>query len=267
MWKPWWDFWVRLSGELASLRGSSKRLFVALYRLFVRSKSPVRKCERRLGLESLEYRKYLSAVVNIQPLIVNAGDVGELTITVSGAITAPATIDYDVADGTASLGTDYFMPPMGRIVLQPGETTPKPVPVITEADFAAAANKSFMVSILDAVGAISLGTTQAQCTILEPNASSPRSPAALERAGAAHRRPVGPLFPNPEHQRPYNRGAGGHFREPDGTAFHGIHLERLGILPNGGRNCLSGRKLLLRVRLDHDRRERHQHDDPRVHDR
>ena len=51
MWKPWWDFWVRLSGELASLRGSSKRLFVALYRLFVRSKSPVRKCERRLGLE------------------------------------------------------------------------------------------------------------------------------------------------------------------------------------------------------------------------
>ena len=30
MWKPWWDFWVRLSGELASLRGSSKRLFVAL---------------------------------------------------------------------------------------------------------------------------------------------------------------------------------------------------------------------------------------------
>ena len=121
MWKPWWDFWVRLSGELASLRGSSKRLFVALYRLLVRSKSPVRKCERRLGLESLEYRKYLSAVVNIQPLIVNAGDVGELTITVSGAITAPATIDYDVADGTAiprygllhaPNGTDR--PPAGR---------------------------------------------------------------------------------------------------------------------------------------------------------
>ena len=197
MWKPWWDFWVRLSGELASLRGSSKRLFVALYRLFVRSKSPVRKCERRLGLESLEYRKYLSAVVNIQPLIVNAGDVGELTITVSGAITAPATIDYDVADGTASLGTDYFMPPMGRIVLQPGETTPKPVPVITEADFAAAANKSFMVSILDAVGAISLGTTQAQCTILEPDASSPAQPGGPGTGGGSSPTASRPPLPQP----------------------------------------------------------------------
>ena len=219
MWKPWWDFWLRLSGALDSLRGSKKRPFAALYRLLGHSKSPVRKCQRRMTVESLEYRKVLSCVVNIQPLIVTAGDVGELTVTVSGTITSPATVQYSVSDQTAVLGSDYSLPPRGIFVLQPGETSAKPVPVITDADFAAAANKSFTVSILDAVGAISLGTTQAQCTILEPDASSPAARRLRQRAGAVHRRPVGPHFPNHEHQRPCNGGAGGHFRQPDGTPF------------------------------------------------
>ena len=153
-------------------RKSSKRLFVALYRLFVRSKSPVRKCERRLGLESLEYRKYLSAVVNIQPLIVNAGDVGELRVTVKGAITEPGTIVYAVTNGSAVLGSDFFVPRQGEIVLQPGEKVAKLIPVLTQADSAATGNKSFTVSLSDPIGGVSLGTTQAQCTIVEPDANA-----------------------------------------------------------------------------------------------
>ena len=44
--------------------------------------------------------------------------------------------------------------------------------MLTQADSAATGNKSFTVSLSDPIGGVSLGTTQAQCTIVEPDANA-----------------------------------------------------------------------------------------------
>ncbi|MGA2255509.1 MAG: Calx-beta domain-containing protein, partial [Thermoguttaceae bacterium] len=153
--KPWWT----RTGLLARLNR----------RVVRRGKSPQQRCQRQMRIEPLEVRKYLSAVIDVQPLTVTAGQVGDLQVTITGQISAPQSVNFAVADGTAVQGNDYFVPPVvTTLTFQPGQTVPDLVPVFTEIDPAATANKSFTATVSNPTGDLTLGTSRAVCTIVEP---------------------------------------------------------------------------------------------------
>ncbi len=169
MWKPWWN-WADL---LARLNRRLRR----------HNKAPHRKCQRRMMLENLEVRKYLSgtgkvpAVIEVQPLIVTAGDVGYFTPVLNHAVKDTVTINYAVADGTAIVNADYFLPPTGTqtgtIVIKRGETVGTPVPIFTYAGLDGSASKSFTISLNDpTTWWIPFSAAQVTCTIVEPAAST-----------------------------------------------------------------------------------------------
>ena len=107
-------------------------------------------------------------MVDVLPVNVRAGHVGHLTVEMAGQITAPATIDYTVTDGTAVQGTDYLVPPQDTLTFQPGQTAPDTLPVFTTADPNATANKTFTVTLSNPTGDLTIGTGQAVGTIYEP---------------------------------------------------------------------------------------------------
>ena len=154
--KPWWTW----SGLLARLNR----------RVIRRGRSPQEKAQRRLRMEGLEPRKLLSGVVNVQSLIVPAGQVGDLEVTITGQISAPQTVSFSTVDDTAVQGSDYFVPPVAAtLTFQPGQTAPDLVPVFTAIDPAATANKTFIAAISNPTGDLTLGdNSQATCTITEP---------------------------------------------------------------------------------------------------
>ena len=115
----------------------------------------------------------------------NAGQVGYLTVTLDSAIAAPATVDYTVTDGTAVEGTDYDVPTAGTVVFQPGETTAPPIAVVTTLDSSGVASKSFTVSLSNPTGELSLGASQAECTILETAPSAPATATPVTSTAAA----------------------------------------------------------------------------------
>jgi hypothetical protein len=127
--------------------------------------------ERRPIFETLEYRKVLNATVNVQPFSVIAGDVGEIRVSLSAPVANTVTVDCSAANNTANLGPDYVMPPSVTVVFQPGQTLAKPVPVVTFADPDepdGITSKAFRITLSDPTGGVSLGTSQALGTIIEP---------------------------------------------------------------------------------------------------
>ena len=198
MWKPWWNS----KGQIAALNRCLDRSELTWSDLIGRlrrgGKTPHRKAQRRPMFEALEVRKVLNAggvvppMIEVQPLIVTAGDVGYFTPVLNHAVKDTVTINYAVADGTAIAKTDYFLPPggiqSGTIVIKPGETIPTPVPIFTYADSDGALSKSFTISLDDpATWWLPFTTKQVACTIVEPAAST--TPAGGE-AGNRGRQPT-----------------------------------------------------------------------------
>ena len=85
-----------------------------------------------------------------------------------GQIASPATVDYSVTDGTAVQGSDYLIPPGQTLTFLPDQTFPDTVSVFTNADPAAVADKSFTVTLVNPVGDITLDSSQAIITLVEP---------------------------------------------------------------------------------------------------
>ncbi|MGO9108944.1 MAG: Calx-beta domain-containing protein [Thermoguttaceae bacterium] len=121
-------------------------------------------------MEPLEPRKLLTAVINVQPMTVTAGHVGDLQVTIDGEISAPQTVNLSVVDGTAVQGSDYFVPPAdATLTFQPGQTVPDLASIFTVIDTTATANKTFTAVISNPTGDLTLGnSSQAACTIVEP---------------------------------------------------------------------------------------------------
>jgi len=135
-------------------------------------KPPHRKSERRLTVELVEPRVLLTATLTVQPERITAGQVGYLDFALDGQITAPATLNYAVTNGSAVQGSDFFVPPEGMVTIQPGQIIPTTVPIFTNADPTATANKSFTVTLSNPSSGLSLGTSQIACTIVEPPPSA-----------------------------------------------------------------------------------------------
>ena len=152
--KPWWT-WADL---LASLNCQIRR----------RGQPPHCKSQRRMTLERLEVRQYLSGVVGVQPASIVAGQAGCFAVTMEGQIASPATVDYSVTDGTAVQGDDYLIPPGQTLTFLPDQTFPDTVSVFANADPAAVADKSFTVTLVNPVGDITLDSSQAIITLVEP---------------------------------------------------------------------------------------------------
>ena len=144
-------------------------LLAGVRRRFRREKkSSQRKFQRRPVLESLECRKLLSVTANIRPLSLDPGQVGYLTVALSQPLATPATVNYTVTNGSAVLGTDYYLPPKGTISFVPGQTVAESIPVHANADPGSLADRSFTISLSDPTGGLTLGTSQAEGTIIEP---------------------------------------------------------------------------------------------------
>ena len=171
--KPWWTW----TGVLTKLNR----------KVVHGGKSWKRKWERRaIAGAACEVRQYLSAVVNVQPLTITAGQAGSFQVCVDGQLSAPVTVDYTLVDGTAAQGSDYCVPGGNTLAFLPGQTTPDTVSVYTAADPTAAADKFFTLLLCNPTGDLGLGTSQAVCTIDEPGAAQTAAvdPTA-QNAGAA----------------------------------------------------------------------------------
>ena len=73
------------------------------------------------------------------------------TVALSAASSAPVTVNYVTANGTAAAGSDYYAQ-SGILTFAPGETT-KTIGVIVKGDSKREANKKFLVNLSNAVGA------------------------------------------------------------------------------------------------------------------
>ena len=83
----------------------------------------------------------------------SAGETSLLTFTVTltGSITSPATIDYTSQDNTATAGADY-LPVTGTLIFQPGTDT-RTVDVTILGDGLAESDEIFYLKLSNAVGA------------------------------------------------------------------------------------------------------------------
>jgi hypothetical protein len=91
--------------------------------------------------------------ISINDVSVTEGNSGTklLTFTVGRTGTAPFSVDYATADGSASAGSDYAAVPLTTLTFAEGESS-KTISVTINGDTAVEANESFSVNLSNAVG-------------------------------------------------------------------------------------------------------------------
>ena len=99
--------------------------------------------------------------VSVMDTTVDEGETAMLTVQMSGAVDDNVTVDFSVADGTATEGADndYVNPSDRAVVIEKGETTAM-IPVETRDDMLAEASETFTVTIT-----LPSGTTPAGVTV------------------------------------------------------------------------------------------------------
>jgi serralysin len=73
------------------------------------------------------------------------------TVTLSAASSAPVTVNYGTANGTAAAGSDYNAQ-SGTLTFAPGQTT-KTIAIIVKGDLRREADETFFVNLSNGVGA------------------------------------------------------------------------------------------------------------------
>ena len=159
--KPWWEW---------------KDLLVALRRRLRHDRSWYRKCERRLRIESLEIRKYLSTTtVNVQPFDVNAGVQAAISVTLSQPVSSPVTVNYTITPGTAQEPTDFVLEgsASGTVTFPESVTSESLLWVSTAPTATMLAEKSFTIALSNPTCSVSLGNNSSVSgMIFEPVAVS-----------------------------------------------------------------------------------------------
>ena len=119
------------------------------------------------------------AIVSVVAGSAPEGDTGSSARSMSITLDRPApgaiTVDYVVAAGSATAGTDYTAS-NGSATFQPGDLVAN-VPIDVIGDTATEAPESMSVTLTTVAGAGSLGQTSAQFTIVDDDAAAP--PATL----------------------------------------------------------------------------------------
>ncbi|MDR3633988.1 MAG: cellulose binding domain-containing protein [Isosphaeraceae bacterium] len=104
-----------------------------------------------------------------------AGTTATFTVSLSKASTAPVTVHYGTADGSAHAGTDYTAE-SGTLTFSPG-TVSQTIAVPVLPDTVAKPNETFQVSLSSPSGAV-VGTATGTATIVDTVTTPPVTPAA-----------------------------------------------------------------------------------------
>jgi hypothetical protein len=94
-----------------------------------------------------------------------------LTVTLSGPLTNPVSVNYTTAPGTALAGQDYITS-SGQLVFAPGETS-KSIAVAVIGDLTAETAESFSLTLSDAAGAV-VTDSEGVATITDTDLPGPR---------------------------------------------------------------------------------------------
>ncbi|MEZ6117621.1 MAG: Calx-beta domain-containing protein [Pirellulaceae bacterium] len=111
-------------------------------------------------------------VISIDDITILEGDVGtangQFTITRSGDLSRPATVEYATSDGTASEGSDYLGIVTTKLTFSPGVAS-LPVSVFAWGDLLSEPDETFIVTLDNPTGA-TIGDGQGVATILDDDA-------------------------------------------------------------------------------------------------
>ena len=92
------------------------------------------------------------ATVDVQPLTVQAGQIGCFVVQLSGAVTSAVSVDFAVTDGPAQQGHDFLMPASGTLQFEPGGPTSHSLAVLTLGQFTGGLGKSFTLTLSNPTG-------------------------------------------------------------------------------------------------------------------
>ena len=109
--------------------------------------------------------------LTIDDVVVNeAASTATFTVSLSGTIEAPVTVDYATADGTATAGSDYTAS-SGTLTFVPGGDTTQRVTVSIADDAVSESSETFAVRLLNASTNSVIAKGQGDGTILDNDAS------------------------------------------------------------------------------------------------
>jgi Calx-beta domain-containing protein/VCBS repeat protein/WD40 repeat protein len=116
-----------------------------------------------------------TARISINDVSQAEGDAGQtafrFTVSLDQGQSAPVTVDYSTADGTATAPSDYVAG-SGAVTFAPGETA-KTVTVQVNGDTIVEPNGTFTVNLANAVGNATIADTQAVATIVNDDQPAP----------------------------------------------------------------------------------------------
>ena len=113
---------------------------------------------------------------------VTEGGNATFTVSLSGAVASPVTVNWSTSDGTAMAGSDYLSD-SGTVTFPAESTTPLTIEVMTSRDDLAEADETFTVTVTASglPAGVSLGTaTTTLITIIDDDMVEVSVPSALE---------------------------------------------------------------------------------------
>src|SRR5207253_2922130 len=95
--------------------------------------------------------------VSINDVAVTEGNIGaktmSFTVSLSGPARVPITVDFETADGTATAADHDYVPQLGHLRFERGDTT-KPVDISLNGDATSEPDETFFVNLRNASNAI-----------------------------------------------------------------------------------------------------------------
>src|SRR5262249_49782580 len=113
--------------------------------------------------------------ISINDVSMNEGNSGttafDFTVSLDSPQSAPVTVDFATADGTATAGSDYAAN-SGTVTFAPGSTS-QPVTVLVNGDTTFEPNETFLVNLSNATGNAAIADNQGVGTIVNDDAAPP----------------------------------------------------------------------------------------------
>ena len=112
---------------------------------------------------------------------VTEGGNATFTVSLSGAVASPVTVNWSTSDGTAMAGSDYLSD-SGTVTFPAESTTPLTIEVMTSRDDLAEADETFTVTVTASSlpAGVSLGTATTTLTIIDNDMVEVSVPPELE---------------------------------------------------------------------------------------
>jgi len=122
-----------------------------------------------------------AATISINDVSQAEGDASQtafrFTVSVDQAQSAPVTVDFSTANGTATAPSDYA-PASGTLTFAPGETA-KTITVQANGDTTVEPDETFTVNLSNAVGNATIADAQAVATIVNDDRTATPPPARI----------------------------------------------------------------------------------------